>query len=164
MIHINDRDIDAVSRAIAITMLALGEDSAAIDCMIHLWYSAFLTPEHIGTLHQLVVRKLEEVLTKIQGKAQEALLAKTFQMKKSSIRIILTRAQWEAVLCTMKRNTSIESALSKRNAVVLHRKDHLHRHIFSQLSAKRVASWTFRHTGILLPFGHCSSAYTQPNP
>ncbi|GAA87051.1 hypothetical protein AKAW_05165 [Aspergillus luchuensis IFO 4308] len=43
-VTINDRDIDVVARNVIMLQihLSMDEDDATIDCIIHLWYSAFL--------------------------------------------------------------------------------------------------------------------------
>lgn len=163
-IYINDRDIDVVFRAAILLLLALSDTSyATLDCIIHLWYSAFLTAEHRATIHRWVRPLISEVVTKIQEKKEDAILAKTFPICGSSIRIMLQKAHWLRMLDMLDRDLEYQLAKSNRHDIISHRTDHLHRDLFNKRNYERAARWKFRQTGILLPFGADLTDFVVPN-
>lgn len=135
-----------------------------VDCMIHLWYSAFLSSEHRSLIKRLVLPHIQYVVDKIQGKDPDSKHARTLTFGNCSLRIILSRAQWEYALKKLDMHIPAGTATSKRNEIVLARKDHIQRALFNQPGASKVAVEKFRRTGVLLSFGSSHAEYVHPNP
>jgi hypothetical protein len=98
-ITINDIDFDVVARNIILLLLALtvSEPQKAIESMIHCWYSASIRLTDYRCLEAL--RKLiEEVCTKISSRAPNSLQAKNFKFGLCSLRIVLKKESWTALL------------------------------------------------------------------
>ena len=164
-IHVNDRDEDVTFRTVVLLILGLQENSVdVLDCMIHLWYSAFLKPGHIMTIERLVNPVVADVVKKTQNKADDLLLAKTIPIVKCSVRVVLRRFQWLKLLQMLTRKLDDQDATAQRNYVVLHRVDHIDRNLCAKDASKRVPCFKFRTTGILLPFGASSDGFNIPNP
>ena len=65
-ITINDRDFDVVARNIMILLVALVVDKEeAIDCIIHLWYSALVRDSDMDILLNRVRRLIEDGCSEI---------------------------------------------------------------------------------------------------
>lgn len=94
IVDINDQDIDIVARN-AIFLLVFHtspHDKHAVDCVLHLWYSA-LIPQDCNDRLAEPRHLIEEVCSKIQSKAADTILGKTWKFpgKKSSLRLVLKK-------------------------------------------------------------------------
>ena len=97
---VNDRDFDVVARNAIMLLVALvseGEDQA-IGSMLHLWYSALITPKHSEILINRIRPMIEEVCEKIKDRSPQADLAKKFWFGTRSLRLTLKKGQWKALL------------------------------------------------------------------
>jgi hypothetical protein len=135
--------------------------------MIHCWYSASIRLTDYRCLEAL--RKLiEEVCTKISSRAPDSLQAKNFKFGLCSLRIVLKKESWTALLAYLEVPSSVtlEEAQNIRRAVTMapHRVDFLHCDIVRQEPAHRVCKMKFRKDGILAPFGQRRDLFTIPNP
>lgn len=151
-----------------ILLLATGDTTAAVDCVLHIWYSAQITKAHKSLLDTAVRPLLQEMCDKISGKPNGRLLAKTWSWGEKSIRIVLSKEAWNATLqfLSFPSGLSSQQAHNLRLAVTLapERKDFLERHVYSLNPQHRVCFMRYREDGILLPFGCSRSAYNVPNP
>lgn len=93
-VDINDRDVDIVARnAILLLLFHTSSDvEGAASSALHLWYSALIPQDCIDRLAE-PRRLIEEVCIKIQNKAADAILGKTWRFpdKKSSLRLVLKK-------------------------------------------------------------------------
>ncbi|KYG40502.1 hypothetical protein M433DRAFT_116968 [Acidomyces richmondensis BFW] len=169
-ITLNDWDLDVVARNIIMLLTALAIDDAenALDCMLHVWYSAQLTKSHMGLLESTVRPLIQEVCTKISGKPDSTLLAKTWRFGNRSLRVVLPKSSWESVLSHLSIPEGLTSSKAQdirvRVTLAEQRVDYLDRHLFSLPPASRMGMVKYRTDGILLPFGHPRSEFTVPNP
>lgn len=138
-------------------------DANIVDCMIHLWYSAFLTPEHRATIDRCVRPVVEEVVGEIKNKQDDLPVEKTVQKGKVSLRIILQKTDWIRMLDMLDRNLDPDHARISRNNLLCHRKDFLHRDLLMKRGYQRTTCCRFRDTGILKPFGADVSDFTATN-
>lgn len=167
---LNDRDLDIVARNVIMLMLLVGYDDrvAAVDCVLHIWYSAQITKAHVELLDTTVRPLIQEMCNKIAQKPNGSLLAKTWSWGSRAIRIVLLKQAWNATLSYLSLPTGLSSerAHDLRLAVTLapERKDYRDRHLFDLSPTQRVCFLKYRQDGILLPFGHSRSAYNVPNP
>lgn len=167
---LNDRDLDIVARntIMLILLLAVEDTAAAVDCVLHIWYSAQIEVSHIELLDTAVRPLIEDMCQKIAKKLEDVLLAKTWSWGTKSVRLVLSKKAWEATLSYLSLPTGLSSqkAHDLRLVVTLapQRKDYVDRHLFSQTPTQRVCLMKYRTDGILLPFGNPRKCYDVPNP
>ncbi|KAI2467246.1 hypothetical protein F4781DRAFT_444529 [Annulohypoxylon bovei var. microspora] len=169
-VYLNDRDADVVGRNAIILLLALTEDDAAIaaDNIIHLWYSAFISQSLYETLNGKIRELVQGVCKKIEGKASNAVLGKTWTFGSRSVRLVLAKKQWLELLASLEipPGLTVEKAQDIRRSVTLapERVDYRHRRYFAQPPGDRAGAEKFRGHGVLLPFGAPRDSFTIPNP
>ncbi|PVH76133.1 hypothetical protein DL98DRAFT_465490 [Cadophora sp. DSE1049] len=166
---LNDIDTDIVVRNAILLLVALIFDpEVAAPMMLHLWYSALIPAQTLRSLQEKVAPLIQEVYTKIQGKAEDSLQAKTWTYGSSSLRIVLKKSQWRTMLryFQVPEGLSAEEAqkLRKTTSLAPERIDYLHRGLFILPPASRVGMMKFRSDGILLPFGASRKLFDTPNP
>ncbi|TLD18871.1 extracellular exo-polygalacturonase [Venturia nashicola] len=167
---LNDRDLDIVARntIMLILLLAVEDTATAVDCVLHVWYSAQIEKSHMELLNSAVRPLIEDMCHKIAEKSENILLAKTWSWGTKSIRLVLSKKAWEATLSYFSLPTALTSqrAHDLRTAITLapQRKDHVDRHLFSQTPTQRLCFMKYRRDGILLPFGSSRQSYNVPNP
>lgn len=147
--------------------LTIPDEQQAAETVLHLWYSARIRPvdmQHIENLRPMI----QMVCTKIADRRAGSLQGKTFTIGLSSIRVILKKEVWAALLESLHVpvGLSIEQAHAIRVAVAKapQREDHLHRSHMFQKPEHRVCKDKFRTDGILVPFGCSRKEFTVPNP
>lgn len=151
-------------------LTALNQNSidSAAECIIHVWYSAALTQDHMDILSGPVRKLIQEVCGKIAGKKTNAVLGKTWQFESGSLRLVLSKTQWSQLLryFEVPQTLTGECANSIRRAVTLapERRDYRDRALFAKSAEHRLGSVRFREDGILLPFGHSRGSFNIPNP
>lgn len=160
-IHVNDRDEDVIARSIALLILLF--TGCSVECAAHVWFSAFITGDHVAQIDRCVIPLITDVVNKIVNKSQDQILAKTLNLLGCSLRIILQKWQWTRVLEILTRRPSLEVAKNSYKATVLHRMDHVQRKLYSEQGSKRLAKLRYRERGVLLPFGCTSDQHDQPN-
>lgn len=96
-VTMNDRDLDAVVRNAIMLVIALVVDNIdeAIDCMIHVWYSALIRRSDLNILQQQIRPLMESVCEKIKNKAPGGLLGKTWTFGQRSLRLVLEKSSWD---------------------------------------------------------------------
>ncbi|KAK1811660.1 hypothetical protein LTR12_013961 [Friedmanniomyces endolithicus] len=99
-VHINDKDFDIVARNLIITLAAFvaPDDAQAVDCMLHIWYSAMITRAHADFLRAKLRPLISDVVFKIERKAPDAVLGKTWIFSAGTCRAELTKSQWDLLL------------------------------------------------------------------
>ncbi|GIJ91024.1 hypothetical protein Asppvi_009989 [Aspergillus pseudoviridinutans] len=167
---INDRDFEIVARNAILLLIALilEEVDEAVDCIIHLWYSAFVRESDVDVLRHRIRPLIEDVCKKIKDKKPESLLAKTWTFGRHSLRVILERSSWDRLLSFVDPPASLtaDRAREVRAAITLaeSRKDYRDRYMYCQSPSHRIAFNKFREDGILLPFGSSRHEFREPNP
>ncbi|PKK48400.1 hypothetical protein CI102_8134 [Trichoderma harzianum] len=146
-VTINDNDLDVVARNAIILLIALVSDNAdeAVDCIIHVWYSALIRKSDLDMLQQ-----------------------KTWRFEKGSLRLVLPKSFWDRLLAyvSIPEGLTADQASCIRTAVTLARskRDYLDLHLIFQSPSRRVAKQRFRQDGLLLPFGAPRHEFQEPNP
>ncbi|KAH7204657.1 hypothetical protein DER44DRAFT_666985 [Fusarium oxysporum] len=169
-IVMNDRDIDIVARNAIMLLIALTVDDQdeAVDCMIHIWYSASIRKSHCDILKHRVRPLIENVCDKIKGKPANRVLGKTWTFEERSLRLALKKSSWDKVLSflDMPQDLTADKADEVRRAVTLapSRVDYRERHFLFLNPSLRVAKQRYREDGLLLPFGAQRSEFCEPNP
>lgn len=162
--------MDIVARNIILLLLVfVTEDlDEAVDCMIHIWYSAFIKESHMNILNERVRPLVEEVCTKIANKSPKTMLGKTWTFGSRTLRLVVRKEEWASLPYYLKRpdGLSMNRAQDIRNSCTMaeERRDYRERKWLSQLPAHRFCEERFRKDGILLPFGHPRDQYSIPNP
>jgi len=169
-VTMNDRDLDVVARNAIMLLIALVVDNIdeAIDCMIHVWYSALIRRSDLNILQQQIRPLIESVCEKIQNKEPGGLLGKTWTFGQRSLRLVLKKSSWDSLLFFMNipDGLTAERASQIRTAVTLAkcRKDYRDRHLLFQSPSHRIARNRFCGDGLLLPFGSRRYDFREPNP
>ncbi|KAL7789378.1 hypothetical protein V8C37DRAFT_417967 [Trichoderma ceciliae] len=169
-ITINDRDLGIVARNAIKLLVALVVDNIdeAVDCIIHVWYSALIRKSDLGILQQRILPLVEGICEKIKDKEAGSLWGKTWTFGQRSLRLVLQKSSWDGLLSYMKipEGLTAERASHTRLAVTLDesRKDYLDRHLLFQSPSRRIAKIRFRQDGLLLPFGSRRHEFQEPNP
>ena len=169
-VTINDRDLDIVTRNAIMLLIALVVDDIdeAVDCIIHVWYSALIRKSDLHILQQRIRPLIESVCENIKGKAHHIHLAKTWTFGQRSLRLVLEKSSWDNLLFSMNipEGLTAERASQVRTAVTLaeSRKDYRDRCLLFQSPSRRIAINRFWRDGLLLPFGSRRHDFQEPNP
>lgn len=167
---INDVDFDIVARNAIILLIAFTVDDVdqAVDCIIHVWYSAFLTPHHVDILRSTVRPLVDDVCVKVAGKAFDVTLGKTWTFDHGSLRLVLRKEQWDQLLRSFEtpadRTAKLASEIRRAVTLAPERIDYRDRALFTKPGGQRLAATKFRDDGVLLSFGRSRAAFTEPNP
>jgi hypothetical protein len=166
----NDRDLDIVARNAIMLLIALVVDNIdeAVDCMIHVWYSALIRKSDLNILQQRIRPLIESVCDKIKSKAPGSRLGKTWTFGQRSLRLVLEKSSWDSLLLFMNvpEGLTAERSNQIRTAVTLaeSRKDYRDRNLLFQSRSRRIAKNRFWGDGLLLPFGSRRDDFREPNP
>jgi hypothetical protein len=169
-LYINDIDLDVVARNLILLLIGLivEDDNEGIECMIHVWYSAFIRASDMAILRDRIRPMIEDVCRKIQDKPSDIFLGKTWKLGQHSCRVELTKESWEKILLHVDniQDLSTERAHQIRSAVILapDRIDYIERHMLALTPAHRICKQRFREDGLLLPFGASRHDFSVPNP
>jgi hypothetical protein len=169
-VTINDRDLDIVARNAIMLLIGLVVDNIneAVECIIHVWYSALIRQSDLNILQQRIRPLIENVCKKIKDKAPSQRLGTTWEFGQRSLRLVLEKSSWDNLLLYMyvPEGLTVERANQIRTAVTLaeSRKDYLDRYLLLQSPSHRIAMRRFREDGLLLPFGYPRNDHTVPNP
>lgn len=167
---INDLDFDIVARNVIILLVALALNDVArtVDCMLHIWYSAFIKQDHLDILTSTIRPLVEEIVGKIANKSAGAIFGKTWTYGSRSLRVVSSKEQWSMLLSYLEtpQGLSLKQAQEARLEITLakERQDNKDRRMFAQPPAHRVCGERFREEGILLPFGQSRKDFILPNP
>jgi hypothetical protein len=166
----NDRDFDIVARNAVILLVAMVVEDIdkAVDCMIHIWYSALIRSTDLDLLQSSIRPLIKTVCTKIANRAPGALIRKTWTFGSRTVRLVLRQEAWMTLLSYFEvpSGLDLQRAQEVRTAVTMahERRDYRERRMLAQLAAHRVCANKFREDGILLPFGHTRELFDTPNP
>ncbi|KAL6789236.1 hypothetical protein J3E68DRAFT_444094 [Trichoderma sp. SZMC 28012] len=168
-ITINDNDLDVVARNAIILLIALVADGIddAVDCIIHVWYSALIRKSDLETL-QNIPPFIKSVCDRFKDEDPDELIRQTWSLGKRSLTLVMPKSSWDRLLAYIKipEGLTAERASRVRKAVTLDesRKDYLDKHLLFQSPSRRVAKHRFRQDGLLLPFGAPRHEFQIPNP
>ena len=163
-------DQDLVARNIIILLIAFsfGDTAEVVDCIMHVWYSAFLSSKHIERLQNCVVPLLDDVNRKIKDRATGVQLGKTWTFASCTLRVVLTKERWNALASYLKvpEGLTASRAQEARKTVMYATADLdvQERRYYAQPLRRRVCLEKYREDGILLPFGHSREDFNVPNP
>ncbi|OJJ76995.1 hypothetical protein ASPBRDRAFT_49989 [Aspergillus brasiliensis CBS 101740] len=169
-VTINDRDIDVVARNVIILFLFLGMEKGdeVVECIIHLWYSAFVRESDMELLGRRVRPLIEGFYETIKDATPGSLIPNTWTFGKRSLKVILNKQSWCRLLTYLDVPTglTVERAQSIRTANTLaeSRKSFRDNCMSSMSPSHRIAFYKFREDGLLLPFGHPRHEFRVPNP
>ena len=169
-ITMNDRDIDIVARNTIMLLIAMVVEDVdeAVDCMIHVWYSALIRKSDLDIIQQQIRPLIEGTCGKIKGRNPDTLLAKTWTFGQRSLRIVLEKSSWDRLLSytDVPEGLTAEQARQIRRDVTLakSRKDYRDRNLLFQSPSRRIAKNQYSGDGLLLPFGSQRHDFREPNP
>lgn len=168
-ITINDNDADVVCRNVLLLLISLvaGDDEGVIECMIHVWYSAFLRESDIELLSQF--RPLiEEVCKDYENSGCSHPTGRQWTFGKCGLVPVLKKESWDRLLSFLEAPFGYTPTLAHKARTlatkVKSRKDCRERYLYSQPPAHRVAHEKFWDDGMLLPFGASCEEFCIPNP
>lgn len=169
-IVLNDRDPEIVFRNAILLLVSLTteETKEAVDCMIHIWYSAYIQSSHLSILQGKLRALVAEVVQETANKPPESLQAKTWSFGSRTLRLVLTKEVWCKLLerLDVPINLTAQKAQQIRTEITLapSRIDYRERQYMCLLPAHRVAQERYRTDGLLLPFGISRAQFDIPNP
>lgn len=166
---VNDRDPDIVTRNAILLLLALHfSPDVATPIMLHVWYSVLVSANMLRCLQDSILPLLQEVCKKIEAKPAQSLLSKKWTFGTRSLRLVLTKEQWDRLpsYFDVPDGLTMAQAQTIRTSTTLapERKDYVDRALLMQQPAWRVGLMKFRKDGILLPFASSCKELDTPNP
>ena len=169
-VTINDRDPLVIARNLMICVLAASIDDAdqASECITHIWYSAFIRQADLDLLQAHVLPLAEEVCLKIADKPSTNLQAKKWQIRKCSLRLIMSKHAWQLLLACLKARPEITPSQAQALRLTAINKpedqDNLDLGTLRRSSVHWVSRQRLRDDGMVLPFGHSGKEFVIPNP
>lgn len=140
----------------------------AIDCIIHLWYSALVRLSDIEILNNQIRPLIQDVCEKVKNKSPKTFLGKTWTFGKRSLRIVLERTSWNRLLSFFDKPVGLTSEKASKlradNTLAHSRRDYRDRYMTYLTPSHRISFHKFRQDGLLLPFGFPRHDFTEPNP
>jgi hypothetical protein len=167
---LNDRDPEIVIRNAILLLISLNaeETKEAVDCMIHIWYSAFIKKSHLDILQGKIRALVAGVVQKVENKPLKSLQAKSWSFGSRTLRLVLTKEIWCKLLerLDVPVNLTVQKAHQIRTAVTLapSRIDYRERRYMCLLPAHRLGQERYRTDGLLLPFDASRVQFDKPNP
>ncbi|KAH6968167.1 hypothetical protein DER45DRAFT_495904, partial [Fusarium avenaceum] len=169
-ITMNDIDFDIVARNVIMLLIALTckDQDAAIDCIIHVWYSAFIRKSDLDIIQQRVRPLIADICEEHKDKPADGSIFTKWEFGQRSLELDLQKSAWDKLLLftEIPEGLTTEKANEIRKATTLaeSRKDYRDRHFLFLSSSRRVATQQFREDGILQPFGSQRAEFSEPNP
>lgn len=166
----NDKDFDIVARNLILLLVALvvQDSDEAIDCIIHLWYSALVHKSDIDILNNQIRPLIQDICEKVKNKSPKTVLGKTWKFGTRSLRIVLEQSSWTRLLSFFDKPDGLtaEKACKIRadNTLAHSRRDYRDRYMIYLPPSQRIPFHKFRQDGLLLPFGFPRHEFTEPNP
>jgi hypothetical protein len=156
---------NAIILLIALVVVNIDE---AVECIIHVWYSALIRKSDLDVLQQRIRPLIENVGENIKSRTSDNLLAKTWIFDQRSLRLVLDKSSFEKLFLftDIPQGLTVEQAkqLRTRGTLAESRKDYRDRHLLFQLPSRRLPLVRFREEGLLLPFGAPRLEFQDPNP
>lgn len=165
----NDHDRCIVARnAILLLLMATVNDTEILsECVLHLWYSAFIRQVDLDLLHRRVLPLVQDVCENIKNCAS-TLHVKKWQFGNTTLHFVLEEETWQKLLSylTIRNETTLPHARHVRRTVTNcpELQDERDRDIIRQNPEHRVCMTKLVEDGILLPFAHSREAFVIPNP
>lgn len=171
-VTMNDRDFEVVARNAIMLLILLTVDNhkAAIDCIIHLWYSVTIKQSHLDILSNHVRPLLQSVVVRIADRTAGSRLAKTWTYGNRALRLVLSKEQWTALLAFTKVPKDLERfpqfANLNRLAITMapSRVDERQLSLLLGTPSLRFCRERLQQEGILLPLSSSRKDFTIPNP
>lgn len=169
-IVLNDRDPEIVIRNTILLLISLTaeETKEAVECVIQIWYSAFIQRKHLDILQGKLRTLVSDVVQKIVNKPLKSLQAKSWSFGSRTLRLVLTKEIWCKLLerLDVPTNLTAQKAHQIRTAITLapSRRDYRERRYMCLLPAHRLCQERYRTDGLLLPFGVSRAQFDTPNP
>jgi hypothetical protein len=166
---INDKNFDIAVRNILLLLIVLivEDQEYAVDCMLHIWYSAFVRYEHMLMLWEFQ-ELVEKMCQKIGPYDDFEYISKTWHFGERSLRVALTKENWHKLrLMFYKPRLTFEHAKLARNwkkFVANDMRDDREMILATQNPSHRVCMHKYEIDGVVLPFSHDRSKFCFPNP
>lgn len=164
---VNDKDQLVVARNVVMLLTSLiFPPIIAAELILHIWYSARLTPKMLQDVKDRVRPLIAEVVKKIEQKKNDVLLSKTWTFGTRVLSLRLYKQQWSSILRLFDGEQPVSKSEEERKYVMLNetRVDYRERRLFMLSPSRRACSFKMRETGMLLPFGSCLDGYNCSNP
>jgi hypothetical protein len=168
---VNDRDPGVIARNLAFLLIMLTcDESEAVDCILHVWYSARLRPRHMEILQNKVRKQVRDVVDKLATNTSSSptIHAKTWKYPQGSVRVELTKEQWSWLLLvyTLPLNFNKDVASHQRLSAIFasHRLDLNDQFLAIMVPELRPGHDKYLKDGMMLPFGHSTDDFSIPNP
>lgn len=120
---INDKDFDIVARNLIILLIALVvlDKTEAAECMLHVWYSAFIRQKDADILTNQILPLIDDVNNKTASKPSATLLGKTWTFGSHTCRVELPKENWILLRSFLQnpKGFSAEEAQDIRTRVTL---------------------------------------------
>ncbi|KAL7918083.1 hypothetical protein ACQKWADRAFT_324100 [Trichoderma austrokoningii] len=154
-IVLNDRDAEIVIRNAILLLVSLSaeETKEAIDCMIHIWYSAFIQSNHLSILQGKLRVLVADIIQKIANKPLKSLQAKSWSFGSRTLRLVLAKEVW----CKLLERLDVPISLTAQKA-------HQIRTAITLAPSRRDYRERRYMYGLLLPFGISRARFDTPNP
>lgn len=160
-------------RNVLLVMVAnfVPDKNDAVDCMIHLWYSAYLRPSHVQALCEFVLPCIQQAVQMSHDHPDKnAICTRSWVHEDRGVSVALSADQWKMLLgcfafameddeinpqSVIARDevTASDAYQDERDLVLLRNPPH-----------RRVAIMKFWEDGVLQPFGDDCSEFKIPNP
>ncbi|KAK5168392.1 uncharacterized protein LTR77_006962 [Saxophila tyrrhenica] len=166
-----DRDGTVITRnlIILLVLLYVSDEAIAMDCVIHIWYSAFLRQSHVEILQTQIRPLIEDMISRVRDRKEKPLQKRAWlPFKTSCVRAMLHKSQWVSVLAHLSVTEEFDMAgaiqIMRQSRILPGRKDFMERRVLMLQRPRRVPYLEYRWRGVLLPFGHSREAFTVLNP
>ena len=174
---VNEQDLLVVVRNV-MTLIAsmLLSPRKAAEFMLHLWYSARLTPDMTAVISH-IKKLMENALEKFNNFGEDHLWRSTWNFGTRQLSLSLHKEAWPLmvrILSSEHVGPSFELGFqepglvtdARRRFVMLtpHLLDQRESHLFDLPPSQRLSAQRFREHGVLSPFGSDISAFTLANP
>lgn len=159
-----------MARNLILLLIALTVEQVdeAVDCILHLWYSALVRESHIKILQRHIRPLFAEVSEKMRLTGYRGFFGKKWRFRQCSLFVTLETSSWNRLLSFLDKPVGLttEHAREVRTATTLaeSRIDYRDRHLCCLSPVQRIAFAKFRQDGLLLPFGHPRHEFREPNP
>lgn len=167
----------AARNLLILLISTLSPPEEAAKLMLHVWYSARLTPQMVQLLERHIRRYIAEGVENCRAmsdtESANQMQSMEWKFGGGVLKVSLYKSQWDYVLKILDFRPSLEEAEQRRRQVMLleTQLDSRDRQYFDLRPSKRVSIQKMRETGVLLPFGngvngsdHHIFGYHHPNP
>ncbi|KAJ5798007.1 uncharacterized protein N7503_007303 [Penicillium pulvis] len=116
-ITINDRDFDIVARNFILLLIALTVEQVdeAVDCILHLWYSALVRESHIEILQRHIRPLFEEVCGRMRETPYGGFFGKKWRFRQCSLTVFLEKSSWDRLLSFVDKPVGLTTEHAHEN-------------------------------------------------